>query len=61
MWRNRSLRVKMVKDHEAVESQPIDYNDLAEVVTRGVSTCIAVYVGADIVRRIVVYMLTSKF
>lgn len=52
----------MVKDSDAIEDKPIeiDYHDVAKVVTKSVSTCIAVYVGADIVRRVVVYALTAK-
>jgi hypothetical protein len=62
MLRNRSLRVKMVKDDEPNEDAiPIDYHDVAKVVTKSVSTCICVYIAADIVRRAVIYTLTSKF
>ena len=62
MLRNRSLRVKMVKDDDPNEDAiPIDYHDVAKVVTRSVSTCIAVYIGGDILRRVAIYALTSKF
>ena len=61
MLKNRSLSVKMVKDSDIEESQPIDYHDVAKVITKSVSTCICVYVGADILRRVVIYALTSKF
>ena len=61
MFRNRSLHVKMVKDEDIdIPSQPIDYRDLAKVVTKSVSTCIAVYIGADTLRRVVVYAISAK-
>ena len=60
MWRKRSLQVKMVKDPEIVEAEPLDYEKLAELITRSVSTCIAVYIGGDIVRRAVIYTLSAK-
>ena len=51
----------MVKDDpNPTESEPIDYHDLAKVITKSVSTCIGVYVGADIVRRVVVYVVSAK-
>jgi hypothetical protein len=54
--------VKMVKDPpQEVESQPIDYREIARVATRSVSTCIAVYVTADTVRRAVIYAISAKF
>jgi hypothetical protein len=53
--------VKIVKDEDVdIPSQPIDYHDLAKVVTKSVSTCIGVYVGADMVRRVVIYMISAK-
>ena len=61
MLKNRSLHVRMVKDSDIEESPPLDYHDVAKVVTKSVSTCICVYVGADILRRIVVYAITTKF
>jgi hypothetical protein len=51
----------MVKNPEITESQPVDYHELAKVVTKSVSTCIAVYVSADTVRRVVVYAISAKF
>jgi hypothetical protein len=59
---NRAFLVKMVRDPDTdtSEIQPIDYRDLAKAVTKSVSTCIAVYVTADIVRRVVVYAITAK-
>lgn len=52
----------MVKDPEVItESQPVDYRELAKIATRSVSTCIAVYVTADTVRRVVVYAISAKF
>lgn len=61
MLRNRSFQVKVVKDQEPdLPSPPIDYHDLAKVITKSVSTCIGVYVGADIVRRVAVYLITAK-
>jgi hypothetical protein len=58
---NRAFLVKMVKDPETTESEPIDYRALAKTVTRSVSTCIVVYVSADTVRRVVVYAMSAKF
>ena len=52
--------MKMVKDPEIVEAEPLDYEKLAELITRSVSTCIAVYIGGDIVRRAVIYTLSAK-
>ena len=62
MFRNRSLLVRPVKheDLTVVESPPPDYNEIAKIVTKSVSTCIAVYVGADIVRRVVIYVVSAK-
>lgn len=62
MWRNRSLLVRPVKheDLNLIVSPPPDYNEIAKIVTKSVSTCIAVYVGADIVRRVVIYAITAK-
>ena len=60
MLKNRSLRVKMVKDSEDTEYEPIDYEKIIEAVTKGVSTCIAVYIAGDIVRRFVIYAITAK-
>ena len=52
----------MVKDDDAgiIESQPIDYRDLAKAVTRSVSTCLVVYVTADTVRRAIIYAISAK-
>lgn len=62
MWRNRSLLVRPVKheDLTIVESSPPDYNEIAKVVTKSVSTCIGVYIAGDIVRRVVIYVISSK-
>lgn len=62
MFRNRSFLVKPVKDDgvNIVLSPPPDYHEIAKVITKSVSTCIGVYVGADILRRVVVYVVTSK-
>lgn len=63
MLRNRSFLVKVVKDDpdpDIPASEPIDYHDLAKVVTKSVSTCIGVYVGADILRRVVIYVVSAK-
>jgi hypothetical protein len=62
MLRNYSFLVKPVKDQPPnAPTQPIDYHDLARVVTKSVVTCISVYVGADTVRRIVIYAISAKF
>lgn len=53
----------MVKDSDIAEdqeSQPIDYREFAKVVTKSVSTCIAVYITADTLRRVVVYAISAK-
>ena len=51
----------MMKDDPTPDnSEPIDYHELAKVVTKSVSTCIVVYVGADTIRRAVVYILSAK-
>lgn len=61
MLRNRSLLIRTVKDPEINEPEPIDYHELARIATKSVSTCIAVYVTADTVRRVVVYAISAKF
>jgi hypothetical protein len=61
MFTNRSLQVKMIKDPKVNTAQPIDINELAGVITKSVATCILVYVGADTLRRVAVYAMTSKF
>ena len=63
MLKNRSLQVKMIKDDDSDivnYSPPIDYRDLAKVVTKSVSTCIVVYVTADTLRRAAIYFLSAK-
>jgi hypothetical protein len=62
MFRNRSFLVKPVKDDgmNVILSPPPDYHEIAKVVTKSVSTCIGVYVGMDILRRVVVYAVTAK-
>jgi hypothetical protein len=55
--------VKIVKDDldpDISASEPIDYHDVAKVITKSVSTCIGVYVGADILRRVVIYVVSAK-
>ena len=64
MLKNRSLQVKMIKDDNSDivgYSPPIDYRDLAKVVTKSVSTCIVVYVTADTARRVVIWAISAKF
>ena len=63
LFKNRSFLVKVVKDEntDIPANDPIDYHELATVITKSVSTCIAVYVGVDTVRKIVVYAITAKF
>lgn len=63
MWpNNRSLRVKMVKDEVNVPPTYIypPIGVMAKMVTRSVSTCIVVYVGADTARRAIIYILSAK-
>ena len=67
MFRNRSFLVKMVKDEDPILNveglpgkDPIDYRDLAKVVTKSVSTCITVYITADTVRRAIIYAISAK-
>jgi hypothetical protein len=63
MFKNRSFLVKVVKDEETPieENQPIDIDNLARVVTKSVVTCTVAYVGADIIRRVVIYAVSSKY
>jgi tetrahydromethanopterin S-methyltransferase subunit C len=51
----------MIKDPKVNAAQPIDINELAGVITKSVATCILVYVGADTLRRVAIYAMTSKF
>jgi hypothetical protein len=63
MLGNRLIQVKLIREsdlNESQESQPINYRDLAKVITKSVSTCIVVYVTADTARRVVVYILSAK-
>jgi hypothetical protein len=68
LFRNRSFLVKPIKDSDLEMTFPNtppymlpDFNHMAKIVTKSVSTCIAVYVGADTVRRVVVYAISAKF
>ena len=63
LFRNRSFLVKVVKDEntDIPANDPIDYRELAAVITKGVSTCIAIYITADTIRKVVVYAISAKF
>jgi len=62
MLKNRSLQIKMVKDGttSSVDTQPIDYHDLAKTITKSAIAVIAFYVGADTCRRAAIYFLSSR-
>lgn len=63
MFKNRSFLVKPIKDENfvPVAAEPIDYERVARVVTKSVVTCITAYVGADTVRRVVIYAISAKY
>jgi hypothetical protein len=63
MFKNRSFLVKVVKDEETPinDSEPIDIDNLARVITKSVVTCTVAYVGADIIRRVVIYAVSAKY
>lgn len=59
MFGNRSLRVKMVKD-ENVYDEPTDYNELIETISKNVFAGILIYIGADTIRKSVIYAVSAK-
>jgi hypothetical protein len=63
LFKNRGFLVKVVKDPDAIvdHSPPPNYREIAKLATKSVSTCIAVYVGADTIRRVIVYAISAKF
>jgi len=62
--KNRSLLVKVIKDEDDIvnagTSDPIDYSDIAKTITRNAIKVIAVYVGADTLRQVIIYTLMTK-
>lgn len=60
MLKDRSLSVKVVKDTPNAEAQPIDYEALVETVTKSVLIGIGVYIGADTLRKVIIYTVSAK-
>jgi len=52
----------MVKDGttSSVDTQPIDYHELAKTITKNAIIVIAFYVGADTCRRAAIYFMSSR-
>ncbi len=68
LFKNRSFLVKSIKDSDVQTTFPNtppymlpDFDHMAKIITKSVSTCIAVYVGADTIRRVVVYAISAKY
>jgi hypothetical protein len=68
LFKNRTFLVKSIKDSDLEMTIPNtppyllpDFDHMAKIITKSVSTCIAVYVGADTVRRVVVYAISAKY
>lgn len=62
MFKNRSFRLKLVKD-DAIPDYiypPFDYNKLVSLIAKKTAQVVVVYVGADTVRRVVVYAASSR-
>lgn len=61
MFKNRSFLVKVIKDNDTTnESQSIDYNQLVRTITRSIIAIVAVQIGADTIRRVIVYTASAK-
>ena len=59
---NRKFGTSEIKD-VSTDKQPIDVNDvsyLVETTARCTANVILVYVGADILRRVAVYVISAK-
>jgi hypothetical protein len=58
MFRNRSLRVKVVKDDPStiVDTSPIDYNRIIETIAKSTVVVVVAYVGADTLRQALVHV-----
>lgn len=62
MLKNRSFRVKMVKDEPTVitNAPPPDFTKVANTITRNVIAIMVTYVGVDTLRRVIVYTASAK-
>lgn len=67
MFKNRSFRLKLVKDEAPITDYitpevptVVKVNIILEEVTKRAATLIAVYVAADTVRRVVIYAASAK-
>jgi hypothetical protein len=56
MFRNRSLRVKMVKDEPVEVASSIEYDKIVELIAKNAIIIIFAYIGADTVRQTLVHV-----
>lgn len=66
MFKNRSFLVKVVKDENSDmaiidNTPPIDYQEVLAGITKCTVIVIFAWIGADTVRRVIVYGISAKF
>lgn len=59
LLRKRVVQMKVVKE-PLPEAEPIDYDKVVKSVTKNSAFLVAAYIGADTVRRAILYYMSVK-
>lgn len=61
MWpRNRSVNIKLVKEMDNAVVDSTDPAPLINAISKGAATVVAVYMGCDTLRKIIVHTVATK-